>query len=70
LNDGKLPTFKLLVALKLAPSNNEARRLVQGGAVTVGEDRTRISDPNEAVAVRPGMIVRVGNRRIARVRLV
>ena len=32
---------KLLVALGLATSNNEARRLVQGGGVTVGPERTK-----------------------------
>ncbi len=70
LSEGKMPVAKLLVALKLAPSGNEARRLVQGGGVTVGPDRTKVADPNGAVEVAPGLIVRVGNRKIARVRLV
>src|SRR5262245_13304582 len=40
LADGKLSVAKLLVALGLAPSNNEARRLVAGGGVTYGPGRT------------------------------
>jgi tyrosyl-tRNA synthetase len=70
LTDGRLPAFKLLVALGLAASNNEARRLVQGGGVTVGEDRARVSDPNAPLAVPSGLIVRVGSRNVRRVRLV
>jgi tyrosyl-tRNA synthetase len=57
------------VALGLASSNNEARRLVQGGGVTLGPDREKVADPNLLVAVTDGLIVRVGNRKIVRVRL-
>jgi tyrosyl-tRNA synthetase len=70
LTEGQMPVAKLLVALKLAPSGNEARRLVQGGGVTLGPERTRVADPNGAVEVTAGLIVRVGHRKIARVRLV
>jgi tyrosyl-tRNA synthetase len=69
LSDGRLPVTKLLVQLKLAPSNNEARRLVQGGGVTVGPERAKVTDPNAAVAVTPGLVVRVGSRRVVRVKL-
>jgi tyrosyl-tRNA synthetase len=70
LTDGKLQVFRLLVALGLAPSNNEARRLVQGGGVNVGEDRLKLTDPNAAIDVSQGLKVRVGSRKIVRVRLV
>lgn len=70
LQEGKLPAFKLLVAVKLAPSGNEARRLIQGGGSNIGPDRTKLTDPNALVEVTNGLIVRVGSRRIARVRLV
>jgi tyrosyl-tRNA synthetase len=69
LADGTMPAFRLLVALGLAKSNNEARRLVQGNGVTVGPERQRVADPNAALAVTPGLIVRVGNRNVVRVRL-
>ncbi|HEY7159451.1 MAG TPA: tyrosine--tRNA ligase [Gemmataceae bacterium] len=69
LTDGKMPVFKLLAALKLAPSNNEARRLIQGGGVTIGPDRQKVADVNAVIAVVSGLIVRVGNRKIVRVRV-
>jgi tyrosyl-tRNA synthetase len=69
LLDGKMPVTKLLVALKLAASNNEARRLIQGGGVTIGPDRERIADVNAVATVASGLIVRVGNRKVVRVRV-
>jgi tyrosyl-tRNA synthetase len=69
LADGKMPVSKLVVALKLATSNNEARRLIQGGGVTVGPEREKITDVNATVAVASGLIVRVGNRKVVRVRV-
>jgi len=69
LTEGKMPVAKLLVALKLAASNNEARRLIQGGGVTIGPEREKITDVNATVAVTSGLIVRVGNRKVVRVRV-
>src|SRR5258708_19935361 len=56
LTDGKLPGFKLLVALKLATSNNEARRHVQGGGVTIGEGRDKLTHPNVPLPVPHALI--------------
>jgi tyrosyl-tRNA synthetase len=67
LTDGKFPVAKLLVALGLAKSNNEARRLIEGGGVTIGPEREKISDPNAVLDVASGLIVRVGNRKVVRV---
>ncbi len=69
LTDGKMSVAKLLVMLKLAASNNEARRLIQGGGVTIGPQREKITDVNAAIAVVSGLIVRVGNRKVVRVRV-
>jgi tyrosyl-tRNA synthetase len=69
LTDGSMRADKLLVALKLAASGNEARRLIQQGGVTIGPDREKITDPNSMIAVSDGLIVRVGNRRIVSVRI-
>jgi tyrosyl-tRNA synthetase len=69
LTDGKMQVFRLLVALGLAPSNNEARRLVQGGGVNVAEQRTKMTDANTLIDVYTGLIVRVGSRKIVRVRV-
>ena len=55
LTDGKMPAFKLLALLGLGESNNEARRLVQGGGVTIGPDREKVDRPQPAtVAVTDG----------------
>jgi tyrosyl-tRNA synthetase len=69
LTDGKIWICKLLCLLQLAKSNNEARRHVEGGAVTLGADKEKVSDPKANVTVVHGLIVRVGNRRVVRVRL-
>jgi tyrosyl-tRNA synthetase len=68
LADGKVLVTKLLVLLNLAKSNNEARRHVQGGGVTIGPDREKATDPNQVVAATDGLVVRFG-RRIVRMRL-
>jgi tyrosyl-tRNA synthetase len=42
---------------------------VQGGGVTLGPDREKVTDPTAQVPVTDGLIVRVGSRRVVRVRL-
>ncbi|MFO0809826.1 MAG: tyrosine--tRNA ligase [Gemmataceae bacterium] len=70
LQDGQMPATKLLVALGLAKSNNEARQKITEGAMTVGPEKTKFMDPKGNLAVADGLIVRVGSRKIVRVRLV
>ncbi len=70
LNNGTLSATKLLVHLRLAQSNNEARRLIEGGGVNIGPDRDKVTDPNAPILVAPGLIVRVGSRRVVRVAVV
>jgi tyrosyl-tRNA synthetase len=69
LVDGRMPLYKLLVLLGLAKSNNEARRHVEGGGVSIGPDRTKITEPTANVPVTDGLVVRFGNRRVVRLRL-
>jgi tyrosyl-tRNA synthetase len=69
LTGGQLGIARLLSLTGLAKSNNEARRAVEGGGVTVGDDRQKITDPKANVAVTDGLIVRVGKRNVVRVRL-
>lgn len=57
---------KLLVFLDFAKSNNDARRLIQGGGVTIGPDKTKITDPNQIINIEGELIVRVGARRVVR----
>ena len=69
LTDGKVGICKLLVLVQLAKSNNEARRAVEGGGVTIGPNKEKITDPKAVVAVPDGLIVRVGKRSVIRVRI-
>src|SRR5205807_3812629 len=70
LTNGTIWICKLLVSAGLAKSNNEARRLVgpQSG-VSIGAEREKITDPTANIPVTDGLILRVGNRRVVRVRL-
>jgi len=70
LTDGAMWICKLLVRLGLAASNSEARRLLgPTSGVTVGPDRQKITDEKANVPISDGLVVRVGSRRIKRVRL-
>ena len=37
--------------------------------MTIGPDRDKITDPKALIAVYDGLIVRIGNRRVVRVKL-
>jgi tyrosyl-tRNA synthetase len=69
LAEGNMRADKLLVQTKLASSNNEARRAIEGGGVTVGPERTKITDALGSIPVSDGLIVRVGKRKVVRVRI-
>jgi tyrosyl-tRNA synthetase len=69
LNDGKLWVCKLLVRLGIAKSNNDARRLVEGGGVNTGPDRVKVTDSTANLPVTDGLIVRSGKKQVVRVRL-
>jgi tyrosyl-tRNA synthetase len=62
-----VPLVKLVTSLGLAPSNNEARRLVTQGGVTV--DDKKIDDAKAALDARSGRsyVLKVGKRRFIRV---
>jgi tyrosyl-tRNA synthetase len=60
---------KLLVGLGLATSNNEARRDIEGGAVSIGPDKDKITDTKANVSVSNGLVVRNGKRKMVRVKL-
>ena len=66
--EGTWALVKLLAAADLAPSNAEARRLIQQGAVAI--DSERAGDPFLELAPRPEpYLFKVGKRRFAKVRL-
>jgi tyrosyl-tRNA synthetase len=70
LTDGKVWICKLLVLAGLAASNNEARRLVEGGGVNLGPDKAKVTDSKTNIPVTDGLIIRVGSKKIVGVRLV
>ncbi|MCL6536373.1 MAG: tyrosine--tRNA ligase [Armatimonadetes bacterium] len=65
---GRIRLMRLLVLSGLAESHNEARRLISQGGVAV--DGIRVHDVHATVEVRDGIVVQVGPRRFARLRLV
>jgi len=69
LTNGKIVISKLLTKLGLTSSNGEARRLILQGGVTIGPERTKITDPLMELEVADGLVVRVGNRKLVQVRV-
>lgn len=65
--DGSIWLPKLMKLMDLAPSTSEGRRLIQGGGVLVNQEK--VSDPQLKVKPADQMLVQVGKRRAARVRL-
>jgi tyrosyl-tRNA synthetase len=59
----------LLVKVGFCKSNNEARQKVTEGAVNIGPDRTKVIDPKATMRVEDGMVVRLGSKKIVRVKL-
>jgi tyrosyl-tRNA synthetase len=66
---GRLAAPRLIVALGLEKSTSDARRVIEGGGVTIGPDRAAVTDPKALIDVCDGLIVRIGKtgRKIARV---
>lgn len=62
---GKVWIVKLLTMAGMAPSNSEARRLVQQGAVSV--DGEKVSDPSANIEVKNGQVLRAGKLKFARI---
>lgn len=73
--NGRLPrhgeptgVLAFLVEIGLAGSNSEARRLVQGNAVSM--DGVKIVDVHTIVVPYPDQVVRVGKRKYIRIKIV
>lgn len=67
--EGRIAAPRLIVALGLETSTSNARRVIEQGGFNVGPDRRVVNDPKASVAAADGLIVRVGKRKIARIRL-
>ena len=61
---GPLRLVKLLASLGLAPSNTEAQRLIESGAVHVNDQR--FSDPKFEISQPGEYLIKVGKRRFLR----
>ena len=66
LRGGAMRLVHLLVEIGLADSNGDARRLISQGGVSLNGERV---NQDVDVTVQDGLLVRVGRRRFARVRL-
>ena len=64
---GEVNIVNLVFDLKLADSKGEARRMVQQGAVKVNEEK--VSDINQNVALADDLVVQVGKRKFAKLKL-
>ena len=62
--EGKVWIVALMVEGGLAPSKAQAKRLIQQGAVDL--DGQRIIDPEAALSVKSGAVLRAGKRRFIR----
>ena len=56
--------IKLLTTIGFAKTNGEARRLIQGGGITI--DGKKITDPDVEIEIRNGMIVKAGKLRFVK----
>jgi tyrosyl-tRNA synthetase len=63
--DRIIPIIRLLTTTKMASSNNEARRLIQQGGVSVGGQR--VADPNFVLHLEKEVILKVGKRRFLKI---
>ena len=59
---------ELLTWSKLVHGSSEARRLIQGGGVYVGEPQDRVTAHDQPIEVTPNLLVRSGKKLIVRVR--
>jgi len=58
---------KLLLHCKLVSSGGEAKRMIKQGGCTI--DSRKISDPNEQITPTDGMVIQVGKRKFARLKV-
>jgi tyrosyl-tRNA synthetase len=67
LKDGKIGILNLLKEVGFAASTNEAKRLVEGGGVTL--NGIKITDFKTPVEPHPGEILQVGKRKVCKLQI-
>lgn len=65
--DGQIGLVQLLVSLGFAESNKAAKRLIEGGAVKINQEK--IGDTQATITASEAIIVQAGKRNMARVTL-
>lgn len=63
LTDGKIGILTLLTLTKLAPSNGEARRLIQGGGIAINDEK--VAEPTMTISkdeLKNGVIIKKGKK--------
>lgn len=68
LENGELWIVKLVAATGLVDSNSQARRMIKQGAVTI--DDKKYEKINLDLKVEDGMIIQIGKRRFAKIKLI
>ncbi len=58
---------KLLLACELVSSGGEAKRMIKQSAATINGEK--LNDPNDEIIPKDGMVIRVGKRKFARLKV-
>ena len=64
ISAGPMRLTRLLTSLNLAPSNTEAQRLIESGAVHINDQR--VADPKAEISQAGEYLIKVGKRRFLR----
>jgi len=67
LEDTDISVKQLLLSCKLVDTGGEAKRMVAQGAVTIAGNKA--NDPNAKISPIDGMVIQVGKRRFARLKV-
>ncbi len=65
---GPISASKLLLHCKLVSTGGEAKRMIKQGGASI--DGKKLDDPNAEITPEDGMVVRVGKRKFARLKLI
>ncbi|MBA3312897.1 MAG: tyrosine--tRNA ligase [Planctomycetota bacterium] len=68
LTEGKMQAGILLKETELCSSTSEAMRLIGQGAVYVGDELRRVVDRKEEIIIDDGLLIKVGKKKMCRVR--
>ena len=66
IKEQKLKIVDLLVKARLSPSKSDARRLVEQGGVKI--NKNFIKDPFKEVDIKSGLVLRIGKRKIIKIK--